>query len=253
MALSRLDEEIIELLKQGIKNPDEIGKKLNIDPWKVYKELNRLVEKKVITAEGHVIAKEKEIKHRTTLRIELKRPPKPELKLETKPETKVSKVHAPEANILLKSSASYFGGHQNFTKNAGGNIIVTDEEIIFVKSTILGKGWSFTIPFEKIKTKEVVFGSDGSKERITIPFVDESKTIQKPVFWVVKNKDFNNILFEKIPTLWKKIKKTESILVKPKKVEEVYDDEAMRIIKLRYAKGEISKEQFEQMKKDIKK
>ena len=65
-------------------------------------------------------------------------------------------------------------------------------------------------------------------------------------FYVVNNKDKKLLVCEQCVELYRK-----EIVMKNKGVEQTSHDESLNILKTRYAKGEITKEQFEQMKKDL--
>lgn len=67
-------------------------------------------------------------------------------------------------------------------------------------------------------------------------------------FYVVNDKDRKLIVCGQCVEPFRK-----EIAMKNKVVGQTSNDEPLNILKVRYAKGEITKEQFEQMKKDLEK
>ena len=67
-------------------------------------------------------------------------------------------------------------------------------------------------------------------------------------FYVVNKKDQKLIVCGKCVEPYR-----NEIAMKNKEIKQTSDDESLNILKTRYAKGEITKEQYEQMKKDLEK
>ncbi len=166
--------------------------------------------------------------------------------------------------ILMACPAKYFGGILKYPtkKFEQGSLGVTKDHIIFVNNAILKRNKIILrIPFKKIIFEEI---SQSEKEDldsgnfytamsyfagygpmstykkniklIRIPFKDENNVKQVPVFSIKNIKEFGKLIYDMIP----KYKKKEQI-----------EDDPLKILKLRYAKGEISKKEFEELKKDL--
>jgi len=67
-------------------------------------------------------------------------------------------------------------------------------------------------------------------------------------FYVVNDKDHKSIVCGRCVEPFRK-----EIAMKNKETIKTADDESLNILKTRYAKGEITKEQYEQMRKDLEK
>ena len=166
-------------------------------------------------------------------------------------------------------SVFYKGGHTlHFSKTGilsplgpGGDLFVEKNALVFIA---LGKKFEIRMPLNKIDFSEVknYVSSRGSQQEamayagagmpwgslgamakdlfVEIPFTDENGKKQKPVFEFTNKgsaEKFQKWLYNKIPS--------ES--EKPKKSKE----DPLEILKIRYAKGEISKKEYEQMKKEL--
>jgi len=169
----------------------------------------------------------------------------------------------------IKGTATYWGGHLRYPPSKSGeygHFILDDETFAFERlSLLLKKIWEIKIPLNKIIWEEVSQGTMEDfqyKQRmaavsyfatglpvtsysshityLTIPYKDEKNIIQKPRFAISNKKSMKKVsefLFEKIP---KRNEKKEGKIEDP-----------MKVLKLRYANGEITKKEFEEMKKDL--
>ncbi len=175
---------------------------------------------------------------------------------------------------MLKDGFSYWGGHKEvqikgFFKMINGEAVLHQDSIEFVKQN---GGMIMNIPLKSIQFENFgidnkvtgqavqgasLFGFDfgGTTQNITsarliIPYIDHNGVLQKPEF------EFGGII-KKTGKWAEEIYKillplqNNSDSVKNKIVENHDDDEVIRILKIRYAKGEISKEEFHEIKKDL--
>ena len=162
-------------------------------------------------------------------------------------------------DLLFAESGSYYGGHleHSIEKFVDGYIGITKNSIIFVNIAIRKKNkWFIKIPFDKIivneikekmediySTKETIasiyafggLGMKGKQNIITIPYIDKNGIKQEPKFSVKKKhrEKFSTIFYERLTKLAKKIK-----------TKKVPEEDPLKILKLRYAKGEISKKRI---------
>jgi len=172
--------------------------------------------------------------------------------------------------ILLSTSATYWGGHikHPIGKNGeSGRLLVTEEKITFNNITFLSKNkWTIEIPLEKVLWDKILIGTgkDIAYEQqmsgwaffatglpvstysrqttfFTITFKDENNVVHSPKFQVKNTKEFSEVLYNRIS----KIKKRE--------LTKEDAEEPLKVLKMRYAKGEISRKDFEQKKKDLEK
>lgn len=168
-------------------------------------------------------------------------------------------------DILFACGGEYYGGHMGFgtRKYDQVTIGITKNFIVAVKTAFLKRNkWIMKIPIKKILVHEVRVGSEEAEGRydtissiyatgglglkgkvnmITIPFIDNDGIKQTPKFSTKKFKDFSKIFYEQI----KKIK--------PVTKEKADEDDSIKILKIRYAKGEVTKKQFREMRKDLEK
>jgi len=176
--------------------------------------------------------------------------------------------HPEKANILLETSATYWGGHMKYPLSGllggigeFGDIRIVEKEITFVSSR---KKWVISMPMGRVLWDKVLVSTEkdiGYEQKMsgmaffatglpmttysqqatyfTIPYKDKNNVIQSPKFQVKKAKELSEILYHQIS----KAKKAE----KPKEDEE----NPLEILKVRFAKGQISKKEFEEMKKEL--
>lgn len=155
----------------------------------------------------------------------------------------------------------YKGGHILYFGESGGELFVGKDML-----TLVGYRNSFEIkmPLNKIDFSQVkhYIGSRGTQQEamayagahmplgsiaamrkdlfVEIPFIDENGKKQNPIFEFTDKKSaekFQKWLYGKIPTESEKSKKQK--------------EEPIEILKNRYAKGEISKKEYERMKKEL--
>ena len=177
--------------------------------------------------------------------------------------------------IFVCGGVFYNGGDMRFVSNTGmisgamgvgGKIIGFADHIVFIS-----KKFSIKMPAKKIRFPEVTarIGTRGTQQQamayagagmswgslgamakdvfVKIPFIDDNGKKQEPEFELVNNKAaqiLQSWIYEKTP----KHAKGKAKTVKQKRVK---DDDVMQTVKLRYAKGEITKKEFEVMKKDL--
>lgn len=165
----------------------------------------------------------------------------------------------------------YKGGHTLFLAKTGlltpmgpiGDLYVKKDTIVFIEA---GKKIEIKISIKKIDFSDVkqYIGSRGSQQEamayagagmpwgslgamakdlfVEIPFIDENGKKQKPIFEFTDKKSaeaFQKWLYKKLPKESEKSKKQT--------------EDPLSIIKIRYAKGEISKKEFNKMKKELSK
>lgn len=192
--------------------------------------------------------------------------------------------------ILEVSNAEYYGGHKAylaggfFDKFELGYLYLTEKTMIFVKGEKNAeKRWQITIPLQSvflsnwtieeesrrkgvsgagIGTAGIGFGGmlgaafihdEGKAHRLVIPYADENGIPQAPRFGISSFRgktirEWAEKTYEQIVIAKKSIEEDQP----NKKSESVTQDvDPLKILKIRYAKGEITKEEFEQMKSDL--
>lgn len=145
-------------------------------------------------------------------------------------------------------------------------------EIVIPLNSVIIQGWNIQ---ENIRRKEIVGGGggltgggfgaglvggtineSGKSHRIVIPYIDENGIPQEPRFGISsfggkKIREWSAKVYELVVKNKKENLQAktdhETLQQQPQSIA----DEPIKILKLRYAKGEITKEQFETMKKDL--
>jgi hypothetical protein len=108
-----------------------------------------------------------------------------------------------------------------------------------------------------ISSGNIAFGGGaihetGQRHRLSIPYVDENGIVQQPVFGVssYKGKEIR-IWAEKLYEQLVEEKQASSHVVNEKIQTDDDKDDPITVLKLRFAKGEITKEEYEEMRKTI--
>ena len=94
----------------------------------------------------------------------------------------------------------------------------------------------------------------GKAHQVVIPYVDENGIPQEPRFGVSsfggkKIRELSSKLYELVVQTKKTGQKSQGI--SQRNMGPQYEGDPLNILKIRYAKGEISKDEYEQMKKDL--
>jgi hypothetical protein len=188
--------------------------------------------------------------------------------------------------IQLIRNGEYHGGHKvylaggKFGECEYGNMILTDKYFIFQKiynTRDEKKNWEIIIPFESVQIEQwgvqegsrrntVVGGAgginngyaigsafineSGKRHRLVIPYVDENGIKQAPIFGVSSLKgDLIRLLAANIYEMIVKSIKTNHDKESVSDLNKAILSDPLVVLKMRFAKGEISKEEFEDMKK----
>jgi hypothetical protein len=190
--------------------------------------------------------------------------------------------------ILEKPDAEYYGGHKAylsggyFDKFQTGRLILSEHYLIFAREhKNPEKRWEIVIPLdsviverwgiEEISRKQGVSGGagdvgigsgilydSGKAHHIAIPYTDENGIPQLPRFgissfrgkaireWAVKL--YQQVVNEKRESA-KFLSETDKQTINQEPVSSPNIDDPLKVLKLRFAKGEITKEQYEEMRK----
>lgn len=185
--------------------------------------------------------------------------------------------------ILQADNGEYHGGHKlhlaggKFGDHELGKLILTNDYFIFMKNQKdPNKTWEIIIPLQAInvdhwhvseesRRQNISMGGiegdglmggvgtineSGKRHRIVIPYVDENGILNSPVFGVSSMsgqaiKELATSLYGLIINL----KKNSIKNVVSKEQSNNHPSDPITILKLRFAKGEINKQEFEEMKK----
>ena len=188
--------------------------------------------------------------------------------------------------LLIAERGEYYGGHKvhlaggTFGDYESGKMFLTEEHFIFAKGNKeIFKRWEIIIPLNSVlieqwnvrgesRRKQIAGGGvspvdniaigggviheTGQRHRLLIPYVDENGIVQQPVFGVssYKGKDirkwaetlYQQLVEEKQQQLSSDVNKS---------IQTDKDSDPISVLKLRYAKGEITKKEYEEMRKTI--
>ncbi|MGA2386166.1 MAG: SHOCT domain-containing protein [Candidatus Bathyarchaeia archaeon] len=173
----------------------------------------------------------------------------------------LQKKHAKE--LVLEVVCRYLGGHPAFTTQADGVLSLYSHPVdkVVFQSDYFG----FEIPIVAVNKVKVAEGSEIDAMRVLlvgvlalawqrvnkifyIEFQDSVNQPQTVVF------DHSNSMDEFAESLEAVVSKSERTKPKPATPEEQIPnntEDPLHIIKIRYAKGEITKEQYEEMKRTL--
>ena len=186
--------------------------------------------------------------------------------------------------LLTADRGEYYGGHKvhlaggTFGDYESGKMYLTEDHLIFAKGNKeKSKKWEIMIPLNSVILEQwnikgesrrkqitaggmssgnVAFGGGtihetGQRHRLLIPYADENGIIQQPIFGISSygGKDIRKWaekLYEQLVEV-----KQRSLQVVNEKVLADNNNDPISVLKLRFAKGEISKEEYENMRKII--
>jgi hypothetical protein len=153
---------------------------------------------------------------------------------------------------------TYVGGHSASSKKHVGRILLKEKELIFEDNK--HTDFVLRIPYQRIENLSIKtiteinrlrtflagplwsMGFPDKNQFVLIEYVDHVGIKQTPLF------DSNNETKDRImKTLYKEIKKHKEKETK----EPTPQEDPVTVLKLRYVKGEISKEEYEEMKKPL--
>lgn len=187
--------------------------------------------------------------------------------------------------VLSTSTGEYYGGHKlyvaggKFKDHELGWMFLTDKYFIFLKSNKDPReNWQIIIPLESVLTdhwhiqeesrrKNMVFGGvgydnimiaqgmlreSGKRHRLVITYKDENGIINSPVFGV--SSVSGQAIREWTTALYNALAITKNDNAKDK-TDTINNNEPdpLSILKLRFAKGDINKQDYEEMKKILEK
>lgn len=189
--------------------------------------------------------------------------------------------------VLLVSSATYYGGHKAylaggaFSDSQLGKLYLTDHYVIFVKAdNDPSKRWEIIIPLisvnieqwgieEKARLKHITgvgggFGDGGGigtglihetgkEHHLIIAYTDENRIPQQPRFGLVATNEGTPIrqwaesVYRAVVSSKKDTNVSGSIANSDGKTNE----DPLHILKIRFVKGEITKEEYDEMRKVV--
>jgi hypothetical protein len=187
--------------------------------------------------------------------------------------------------ILSAHNGEYHGGHKVYLAGGKlseceyGNMYLTDKYFIFLKinsETDKKQNWEIIIPFESVqmeqwglqegsRRRDVLLGGglsddsyglgggfiheSGKRHRLIIPYIDENGVKQVPIFGISSLRgDLIKIWASNIYQVFVKNMKVHPHKGNTLQLNKTVDNDPLVILKMRFAKGEISKEEFEDMK-----
>jgi hypothetical protein len=171
---------------------------------------------------------------------------------------KTGKIPSKQNTVESFDNIIYIGGHSSSSKKHNGVILLMENELIFKDN----KQTDFVLRFpyqtiENLSTKTTTeinklrtflagplwsMGLRDKNQFVLIEYIDQVGMKQTPLF------DSNNKTKDRLmKTLYEKIKKNKGQKMK----KSTTNEDPVKVLKLRYAKGEISKEEYEEMKKTL--
>jgi hypothetical protein len=134
--------------------------------------------------------------------------------------------------------------------------IVPLSSVLIEQWSVKGESRRKQITAGGVSSGNIAFGGGaihetGQRHRLLIPYVDENGIVQQPVFGVSSygGKDIRKSakkLYEQLVEVKKRLSQ-----VAIEKVRTDKDNDPITVLKLRFAKGEITKEEYENMRKII--
>lgn len=156
------------------------------------------------------------------------------------------KGHIESGRIPLRGDRSTYSGisltNAAITHVRNGLIGLTNQRVIFYMPKILGR-YEFEY-YDIDQISSIQFTKGLFSGRIQVTAFNDCKIIKH-----VKNDEAKTIT-EMIQKAVQKVKNRKHVVHLPK-TKKPDEDDVLKILKLRYAKGEITKKQFEKMKKDL--
>jgi hypothetical protein len=186
------------------------------------------------------------------------------------------------------TGAEYFGGHKAFlaggyiSDSQIGEIYLTNSHLLFLKDDEdPAKQWTISIPLksiiverwgieENIRRKQIsglgseigdtgillgsgIIQESGKSHRIIVPYIDENGIPQEPRFGISsfggkKIRELAAKLYQQVV----KVKNQDTPSSKKETIKETTDD-PLAVLKIRLAKGEITKEEYEELKSVLEK
>jgi len=160
--------------------------------------------------------------------------------------------------VFIKTGVGWDKWHGLHANKEEWRISIPLKSIQIEKWHIDEKDRRETFVFGGIPTGVGIFGGgsidkSGKAHDIVIPYIDENGVPQEPRFGVASImgkgiKKWAEELYQAVVNAQKDILKVSD---KNSQTNEKTDEDPIKILKIRYAKGEITKEEFEQMKKDL--
>jgi uncharacterized CHY-type Zn-finger protein len=202
---------------------------------------------------------------------------------ETNEETDDKLVEGIGRIIKQTATAQYYGGHKaylaggTFGDAQNGVLILTEKYLIFNKNAMReSKKWQIKIPLdkiilgdwkidEKVRRKSIAGGGigfglfggagtihdTGKSHDIVVPYIDENGIEQAPRFGVSSLtgnaiREWAKLIYDVLVSIQKQ-KKSKSEKTQSYEIKSI-EENPLKVLKLRLAKGEITKEEFEELK-----